>query len=69
MTRRWLSPEPEMARLLIEERYTWPVRAVLLGGGGLRATSYQILIFRTPKIMFKRVGYATDSMSYSPPAR
>jgi hypothetical protein len=32
-----------MARLLIEERYTWPVRAVLLGGGGLRATSYQML--------------------------
>ena len=30
-----------MARLLIEERYTWPVRAVGLGGGGLRATSYQ----------------------------
>jgi hypothetical protein len=31
-----------MARLPIEERYTWPVRAVLLGGGGLRATSYQM---------------------------
>lgn len=31
-----------MARSLIEERYTWPVRAVLLGGGSLRATSYQI---------------------------
>ena len=31
-----------MVRLLIEERYTWPVRTVLLGGGGLRATSYQI---------------------------
>ena len=31
-----------MVRLLIEERYTWPVRAVLLGGGGLLATSYQI---------------------------
>jgi hypothetical protein len=25
-----------MARSLIEERYTWPVRTVLLGGGGLR---------------------------------
>ena len=33
-----------MDRLLIEERYTWPVRTVLLGGGGLRATSYQILL-------------------------
>jgi len=33
-----------MARLLIEERYTWPVRPVLLGGGGLRATSYQIVV-------------------------
>ena len=32
-----------MVRLLIEERYTWPVRTVLLGGGGLRATSYQIM--------------------------
>jgi len=32
-----------MARSLIEERYTWPVRTVLLGGGSLRATSYQIL--------------------------
>ena len=31
-----------MARPLIEERYTWPVRTVLLGGGSLRATSYQI---------------------------
>ena len=31
-----------MARSLIEERYTWPVRTVLLGGGSLRATSYQI---------------------------
>ena len=31
-----------MARLLIEERYTWPVRTVPLGGGSLRATSYQI---------------------------
>ena len=31
-----------MARSLIEERYTWPVRAVLLGGGSLRATSYQM---------------------------
>jgi hypothetical protein len=31
-----------MARLLIEERYTWPVRTVLQGGGSLRATSYQI---------------------------
>jgi hypothetical protein len=30
------------ARLLIEERYTWPVRTVLLGGGSPRATSYQI---------------------------
>jgi hypothetical protein len=26
----------------IEERYTWPVRTVLLGGGNLRVTSYQI---------------------------
>ena len=32
-----------MAWSLIEERYTWPVRAVLLGGGSLRATSYQII--------------------------
>jgi hypothetical protein len=32
-----------MARSLIEERYTWPVRTVLLGGGSLWATSYQIL--------------------------
>ncbi len=32
-----------MGRLLIEERYTWPVRPVLLGRGGLWATSYQIL--------------------------
>jgi hypothetical protein len=31
-----------MARSLIEERYTWPVRTVLLGGGSLWATSYQI---------------------------
>jgi len=31
-----------MARLLIEERYTWPVRTVPLGGGSLWATSYQI---------------------------
>jgi hypothetical protein len=31
-----------MARSLIEERHTWPVRAVLLGGGSLWATSYQI---------------------------
>ena len=31
-----------MARSLIEERYTWPVRTVLEGGGSLRATSYQI---------------------------
>ena len=37
-----------MVRLLIEERYTWPVRTVLLGGGGLRATSYQILIRGLP---------------------
>ena len=35
-----------MVRLLIEERYTWPVRTVLLGGGGLRATSYQITLKR-----------------------
>ena len=33
-----------MDRLLIEERYTWPVRTVLLGGGSLRATSYQIVV-------------------------
>ncbi len=33
-----------MDRLLIEERYTWPVRTVLLGGGSLRATSYQIAV-------------------------
>ncbi len=32
-----------MARLLIEERYTWPVRTVLLGGGSLWATPSQIL--------------------------
>jgi len=40
-----------MARSLIEERYTWPVRAVLLGGGSLRATSYQIdfIAFRSGK--------------------
>jgi len=31
-----------MARSLIEERYTWPVRTVLLGGGSLWATSCQI---------------------------
>jgi len=29
-------------RSLIEERLTWSVRAVLLGGGSPRATSYQI---------------------------
>lgn len=29
-------------RSLIEERYTWPVRAVLLGGGNLWVTSYQM---------------------------
>jgi hypothetical protein len=33
-----------MARSLIEERYTWPVRTVLLGGGSLWATSYQIFL-------------------------
>jgi hypothetical protein len=27
----------------IEERLTWPVRVVLLGGGGHAATSYQII--------------------------
>jgi len=32
-----------MARSLIEERYTWPVRTVLLVGGSPRATSYQII--------------------------
>ena len=31
------------ARLLIEERYTRPVRTVLQGGDSLRATSYQIM--------------------------
>jgi hypothetical protein len=43
MTLQALSLEPDgWARLLIEERYTWPVRTVLEGGGSLRATSYQI---------------------------
>ena len=31
-----------MVRLLIEERYTWPVCTVLEGGGSLRATYYQM---------------------------
>jgi hypothetical protein len=37
-----------MARSLIEERYTWPVRTVLLGGGSLWATSYQMETRRHP---------------------
>ena len=44
-----------MARSLIEERYTWPVRTVLLGGGSLWATSYQIW-YRTAQMRKRQLG-------------
>ena len=57
-----------MARSLIEERYTWPVRTVLLGGGSPRATSYQILLSLAGTIQrfSKGIFFLSKSLSARP---
>ena len=55
---------------MIEERLTWPVRAVLSGGGGFRPTSYRDqaqsqVLTATVLLQWSRCPEAADSSSVS----